>query len=149
MSRPTLEERRTVAAAKKLLQEADALYASFSCPATAECCQLTKTGRQPWLWPSEWAVLKAHLSQTARPLPAPREDGGCPFLDGAGLRCTVYEARPFGCRTFFCHRRKGPAREPAEAVDALLRKLGQLSWTEDSVSVAPLPLLEWISKEPC
>ncbi|MGC3998833.1 MAG: YkgJ family cysteine cluster protein [Anaeromyxobacter sp.] len=59
------------------------------------------TKRQPYLWPSEWRVLMEHLKREKRALPPPRADGACPFLDASGKRCSVYEARPFGCRTFF------------------------------------------------
>lgn len=107
----------------RVLAQASALYAPFSCGATAECCQLAARQREPWLWPTEWQALLDRLEDDARALPAPREDGGCPFLDPDGKRCTVYADRPFGCRTFFCHRRRGPSREPAERVHALLDTL--------------------------
>ena len=107
---------------RAIYRQADAAYAPFSCPASGECCQLSKTRRQPWLWYPEWKLLASH-----RPLPPPREDGGCPYLDAAGKRCTVYADRPFGCRTFFCERIRGPARQPADTVDALLRRLEAVS----------------------
>lgn len=117
----------------QVLARASSLYAPFSCAATAECCQLGTTKREPWLWPTEWRHLLEHLEDEGRALPPPREDGGCPFLDEAGKRCTVYAARPFGCRTFFCHRRMGPAREPAQKVHALLDTLAAINiglWAE-------------------
>src|SRR6185436_3635428 len=81
---------------RAIYAKADAMWARWSCPASAECCHLTKTQRQPWLWPSEWRLLTAK-----GPLPPARADGHCPFLDDAG-RCTRYADRPLGCRTFFC-----------------------------------------------
>lgn len=107
----------------RVLEAASALYAPFSCAATAECCQLATTQRDPWLWPTEWQRVLDRLEDDGRTLPDPRSDGGCPFLDAAGKRCTVYADRPFGCRTYFCQRRKGPGREPAEKVNALLSQL--------------------------
>lgn len=107
----------------RVLESADRLYQPFSCASTAECCQLATTQRDPWLWPTEWQLLLDRLEDDGRALPEPREDGGCPFLDASGKRCTVYADRPFGCRTFFCHRRQGPGREPAEKVNALLSRL--------------------------
>src|SRR5208283_6232153 len=88
---------------------ADAAYRPYRCPGTAECCQLATTKREPWLWPIEWEAL---LAAKGGHLPAERADGGCPFLAEDGKRCSVYAARPFGCRTFYCHRIQGPAHEP-------------------------------------
>jgi Fe-S-cluster containining protein len=120
-------ERAALGALAVVYREADAAWAPFSCPASGECCQLSRTGRQPWLWRAEWVRVLARLKQEGRALPPAREDGACPFLDGAGLRCTVYEDRPLGCRTFFCGRIRGPARQPLEAMEALQPKLERLS----------------------
>ncbi|MBX7097018.1 MAG: YkgJ family cysteine cluster protein [Myxococcaceae bacterium] len=127
---------------KAVLRHADRTWARWSCPSTAECCQLATTRRPPWLWPSEWAVLEEHLAHEGRALPPPRADGGCPFLDESGKRCTVYEARPFGCRTFFCHRVRGPSKHPGEGTDALLRRLSALNLELDDAA-QPRPLPEW------
>lgn len=128
--------RRALAETRAVLRKADALYAPFSCPATAECCQLQKTGRPPYLWENEWALIRERVGP-------PREDGGCPFLDAAGLRCTVYEDRPLGCRTFFCHRRVGPKKEPAEALNALARRLEEISSRIAPDLSAPRSILQW------
>lgn len=39
-------------------------------------------------------------------------DAACPFLAGGG-DCLVYEARPFKCRQFQCHRAPGEAFDPS------------------------------------
>lgn len=126
-----------------LFRKADAAYAAHSCPGTAECCRLAMTRREPWLWPPEWWALEEALRQQQRPLPPLREDGACPFLDPGGTRCTVYASRPLGCRTFFCEKRVGPAREPLEEVDALLRQMEDLSLKVDPQQEGPRPLREW------
>ncbi|WP_338864383.1 YkgJ family cysteine cluster protein [Myxococcus stipitatus] len=123
---------------RAIYRQADAAYTPFSCPASGECCQLSRTGRQPWLWLPEWELLTK-----GRPLPPPREDGGCPYLDAAGLRCTVYADRPFGCRTFFCERIRGPTRQPAETVGTLLERLERASQRREPSLRGPRPLLEW------
>lgn len=132
---------------RAVLTQADAAWKAHGCPASAECCQLEKTQRPPYLWPSEWAVLLAFLKKEKRPLPPPRVDGGCPFLQADGKRCSVYEARPFGCRTFFCHRRVGPSKLPADKTNALLERLAALNLALDSQSpVRSLPdwhALQW------
>lgn len=123
-----------------VLRKADAAWAKHSCPGTAECCQLAKTGRPPVLWPSEWELLKAK-----GPVPPPRADGGCPFLDAEGKRCTVYADRPLGCRTFFCHRIVGPAKLPAEETNALFNRLRALNLAVDD-EAAPKSILEWAAQ---
>jgi Fe-S-cluster containining protein len=123
---------------RAVYRQADAAYAPFSCSASGECCQLAVTQRQPWLWYPEWRLLTRH-----HPLPPPRADGGCPYLDAAGKRCTVYADRPFGCRTFFCSRIRGPSRQPADTVTALLLRLERVSQRVLPSLKGPRPLLEW------
>lgn len=36
----------------------------------------------------------------------------CPFLDGDGSTCRVYQIRPFKCRQFVCYRASGNASDP-------------------------------------
>ncbi|MBL8922294.1 MAG: YkgJ family cysteine cluster protein [Myxococcaceae bacterium] len=135
-----VKRKRVLAETREVLRAASEAYARWSCPSTAECCQLATTGRPPWLWPSEWALITEHLHRARRPLPPRRADGGCPFLDEAGARCTIYEVRPFGCRTFFCHRVKGPAQQPTRATNDLLAQLAgaNLAWRDDA-EAKPLP----------
>ncbi|MBN1207898.1 MAG: YkgJ family cysteine cluster protein [Myxococcaceae bacterium] len=133
-----LAEARAVRELRAIYRQADAAYAPYSCPASGECCQLARTRRQPWLWYPEWKVLSGQ-----RPLPPPRADGGCPYLDAAGTRCTAYADRPFGCRTFFCERIRGPARQPVDTVDALLRRLEAVSQRVMPSLTGPRPLLAW------
>ena len=121
-------------------RQADAAYRPYGCPATAECCQLATTRREPWLWPVEWQLL---LQATGGQVPEERPDGGCPFLDAGGKRCSVYAARPFGCRTYYCHRVQGPAREPIEAVAILSARLERVAQTLDADCPGPRPLLAW------
>lgn len=142
-----LAERRALAQTRVLLSKADAAYAAHSCPASAECCQLAKRNREPWLWPTEWALILEELARQKRALPPERADGACPFLSGDGLRCTVYSARPFGCRTYFCERRLGPAREPLEEVNGLLTRLELASQTAFPEIRGPRTLTEWHGKQ--
>jgi len=130
-------DRRALNETRALLSKADAVYRPYSCPASAECCRLKDTGRQPWLWPSEWALLMEHLKREGRTLPPKRDDGACPFL--VGERCGVYGARPFGCRTYFCHRAAGPKRQPLEETNALLERFAALH----AEGGEPKALLDW------
>lgn len=125
-----------------LYRKTDEAYARHGCPGTAECCRLAMSRREPWLFAPEWWALEARLRQEGRALPPAREDGACPFLDAGGARCTVYSARPFGCRTFFCHRRTGPRDEPVAKMDALNRQLTALAATA-SEDAEPRTLRTW------
>jgi len=119
---------------------ADAAYRPYRCPGTAECCQLRQTKREPWLWPLEWeALVAAHGGR----VPEGRADGGCPFLTEDGRRCRVYAARPFGCRTYFCHRAEGPAREPIAAVASLSARLAAVNQRLNAHLTGPRPLSAW------
>jgi uncharacterized protein len=130
---------QTSSTARAVYRAADVAYQPVSCPSSAECCQLTKTKLEPWLWPVEWELLEERLSQEGRPKPLPpRTDQGCPLLDTDGARCTVYEDRPLGCRTYFCHRVKGPSHQPTTLMDSLQRRLQMASKGE------PKPLLQWL-----
>ncbi|RYZ37519.1 MAG: YkgJ family cysteine cluster protein [Myxococcaceae bacterium] len=137
----TREMERAMQETRTVYRQADTAYAPFSCSASGECCQLATTKRQPWLWRPEWEVLSRD-----RALPPPRADGGCPFLDAAGKRCTVYADRPFGCRTFFCERIRGPARQPSEDVTRLLLRLERISQRVMPSLQGPRPLLEWYAE---
>jgi Fe-S-cluster containining protein len=129
--------RAAITETRAVLRKADAAWAKHSCPSSAECCQLKTTGRPPWLWPSEWQLL---MQRTKGTVPPERADGGCAFLDADGKRCTVYEDRPFGCRTFFCHRIRGPAQVPSGPTEALLERLKALNLAlDDEARVRSLP----------
>lgn len=136
-ARAALQETRA------LYRRADEAYAPFGCPASGECCQLATTRRLPYLWLPEWLLILERLRAEGRALPPARDDGGCPFLDEAGRRCTVYPDRPFGCRTFFCQRATGPARQPAEEVIRLSRRLEAASQALEPELTAPRSILEW------
>ncbi|MGA9524560.1 MAG: YkgJ family cysteine cluster protein [Myxococcaceae bacterium] len=136
--------RASILEVRAIYRHADALYAPYSCPASGECCQLSTTKRQPWLWRPEWEALLARLAREKRPVPPGRSDGGCPFLDAAGKRCTVYADRPLGCRTFFCGRRSGPAREPLEEMVRLSQRLEAVSRELDPELTSPRPIFEWL-----
>ena len=126
-----------------MLARASAVWGRWSCPASGRCCQLRETGRPPWLWPTEWQVLRAELANQGRPIPPPRADGGCALLDAEGRRCTVYEARPAGCRTFFCQDAKGPPL-PGLRTHQLLDQLKAINVGLES-GAAPRPLPEWLT----
>jgi Fe-S-cluster containining protein len=140
---PAWRWRAAVTETRAVYVKADETWRPYSCPSSADCCHKAMSSRPPWLWPSEWRLLVDALAREKRPLPPPRADGACPFLDAAGKRCTVYASRPFGCRTFFCEKVKGPSVQPSEGTNALLERLEALNVALDA-GAKPRSLPEWI-----
>ncbi len=110
--------------------EVDALLSPFSCEGSTDCCRFGITGREPY----PTAIERAELEIAVRArggLPRPRSlpvagERRCPLLTDEG-RCSIYEARPFGCRTFFCARASGPSRLPRAEIQRLGRRVLTLS----------------------
>lgn len=121
-----------------VLRDADRALAGWTCESTTECCRFGVTGREPYLTRAEWELMQTAIARSGRRLPAIPADGTCPLLSEDG-RCTVYDARPLGCRTFYCDRATGPAPYPRRAVAALPRALEDLSGGERG-----RPLRSWL-----
>jgi Fe-S-cluster containining protein len=131
-----------------LYADVDALYAGASCDRTSECCRFGITGREPQVTSIELALIQRALHRRGsrpgnkhRALPLLRDasleragtarivasrERACPLLVQPG-RCAVYEVRPLGCRTFFCHRAQ--LAEPVErgALRDAVRRLQELA----------------------
>lgn len=129
-------------------RDADRLHEGWSCPASTECCRFGMTGREPYVTSIELAGLKKAIAARGGPrswkrAPAVTEDPGgaatgrvalpvvseerrCPLLD-AGGRCAVYEARPLGCRTFFCDRATPGEKVKQREVNALVRRIQDIA----------------------
>src|SRR5581483_7337115 len=113
---PHRDENELLAELGALYGRVDALYEGASCPSSTECCRFGLTGREPYVTSIEIAALKRAVARRGGPLSAKRRalpiagtaaERTCPFLDGSG-RCSVYDSRPFGCRTFYCDRATVP-----------------------------------------
>ncbi len=129
---------------KRIYRELDAAYSGWTCPGRADCCQFGKTGKEPQLWPIEWKLLKPALR--ANPKTKGGEKGDCPALDPQTRRCRAYEARPFGCRTFFCELAE-PDGNPRAEMRRLTRELADLA-ERDQKGAKLLPLRTWLSRKP-
>jgi Fe-S-cluster containining protein len=139
---PSWKTDSTRASLLALYAEVDALLAPFSCDGTAECCQFGVTGREPYPTPAELAEVKhavaaagitlprasadAARARGRRSLPIAEDRRRCPLL-GADDRCRIYASRPFGCRTFFCERTRGPGKLPRGDIQRISRALADLS----------------------
>jgi len=126
-----------------LYAEVDALYAGFTCDATTECCRFAITGREPYPTAVEMTEVKHAIAAAGITLARPEDagkkrslplasagagarDGRCPLLSKEG-RCRIYASRPFGCRTFFCDRARGPGKAPRQEIQRLSRAIADLS----------------------
>ncbi|MBW2525293.1 MAG: YkgJ family cysteine cluster protein [Deltaproteobacteria bacterium] len=116
--------------------EVDELSSLHSCPRSTRCCRFGLTGREPYVTSIELAALRHALrargARLPRQRPAPLRDSGrrdeqcCPLLDHQG-RCSVYEARPLGCRTHWCHDADRPTTVPHRGVVELVRRIEQIA----------------------
>jgi len=83
-----------------LYGELDAAVARLgpTCAVSGRCCRFEEYGHTLFLSIPEAAVLMADAPAPVRAL-----DAGltCPWQDEKG-RCTAREARPLGCRVYFC-----------------------------------------------
>lgn len=127
---------------RAVYDEADALYAGWSCPASTECCRFGITGREPYVTSVELAVVRRAVARSGRALDASstrdkrklpvaddargRDERRCPLLTSEG-RCSIYADRPFGCRTYFCDRATEGSRVKHREVTDLVRRLKDLS----------------------
>jgi Fe-S-cluster containining protein len=123
--------------------EVDRMLSGFSCETSTECCRFAITGREPY----PTAIELAEIARAVRAIGAPRPprrlplsaDRACPLLSSEG-RCTIYAARPFGCRTFFCERASGPGPLPRREIQRLSRAVAALSERFDPREPGPRPL---------
>ena len=145
-----------------LYAEAEVLLTGIVCDASTDCCRFGVTGREPYPTAIERAELARGMQAGGVKVTAPaktsRRSGSsgqgtrlrlaedertCPLLDDAG-RCRVYQARPFGCRTFFCERGRDPSGDPAllprRELQALGRRIADLSARFDPRDPGPAPL---------
>jgi Fe-S-cluster containining protein len=108
---------------RAIYRELEARPVVRACERRTDCCRFKLTGRTPYVTKPEAAMLAKAVRASGRRSVAARSDGDCPLLDAQG-RCTVYDARPFGCRTHFCAAAGGPI-DRRDVAD-LIRRLGEL-----------------------
>jgi Fe-S-cluster containining protein len=129
------EQTALLAELSALYAEVDAVQADAVCPASTECCRFGVTGREPYVTSIELAALERATARRGGPLSERRRalplagsgatERTCALLDRDG-RCSVYESRPFGCRTYFCERASGSRLSRDELRD-FVRRLAELA----------------------
>jgi Fe-S-cluster containining protein len=122
-----------------VLQDVAALVVDEHCDCSdtvpsSRCCRFDVTGREPSVTKAEFDVVWAAWRKTGRKARVPDPLGSCPFL--VDDRCGVYDARPLGCRTFFCTLSRG---YPRKAIQQHVRTLEALS-----LGTEALPLRTWV-----
>ncbi len=90
------------------------------CQISGRCCRFIEYEHTLFVSAPEVAVLLADAPPPVRPL----DDGAtCPWQDDRG-RCTAREARPLGCRVYFCDPKYAPhGPDLAEAAIGRLKAL--------------------------
>jgi Fe-S-cluster containining protein len=130
-----------------IYREVDELLAPFGCDGSAECCTFSNTNREPYPTAIEIAELERAIAQAGgrrsllRRLPL--VERRCPLLDDEG-KCRVYASRPFGCRTYFCHRMTG-GKLPREELKQLGARIADLSARKFPRDPGPRPLSKVLS----
>ncbi len=97
---PDAEEPPFFAELEALYSQLDAEVARHApvCRISGRCCRFREYGHTLFLSAPECAYLLSRAPKPSRPL----DDGEtCPWQDEQG-RCTAREARPLGCRVYFC-----------------------------------------------
>ena len=85
---------------RELYAQLDAAVARLApvCRISGRCCRFREYGHTLFLSAPEFEYLLSEAPDPVRPL----DDGEtCPWQDDHG-RCTAREARPLGCRVYFC-----------------------------------------------
>ncbi len=90
------------------------------CELSGRCCRFEEYGHTLFVSSPEFALLLADAPSPFRPLD---EGATCPWQDNRG-RCSARDARPMGCRVYFCDPNYQPmAPKIAEAGIAKLKRL--------------------------
>jgi len=109
--------------------EADRLYIGWSCEGSTDCCHFGRTGREPYVTTIELALIRdarrrAGRGRVKRALPM--AERRCELLTSDG-RCSIYSARPLGCRTFYCDRATEGEPVKHRRVNELVTRLRELA----------------------
>ena len=99
-----------------------------NCIGRSDCCRFRLTGQTPFLTRGEALVARPAARAAGKKRLPPPAGGACPLLGPDG-RCTIYESRPFACRTHFCAAAGGPysrreVRDLIHELEAIDQRLG-------------------------
>jgi Fe-S-cluster containining protein len=122
---------------RALYRRVDSLYSGWTCPTSTECCRFGITGRQPYVTKIELSAIRHAIADHGGPLSIKRRalpllmdtaelERVCPLLDRQ-QRCSVYEDRPLGCRTYYCNRATRGAEPERDELRELVEQLRDLA----------------------
>jgi Fe-S-cluster containining protein len=115
---------------RELYAQLDAAVARLApvCRISGRCCRFREYGHTLFVSAAEVEYLLSEAAEPVRPL----DDGDtCPWQDARG-RCSARDARPLGCRVYFCDPAyQDAAPELSERFIARLKRLTErhgLDW---------------------
>lgn len=120
LRRPTIKPAAAIAAVRAVYAELDQRPIARTCELRTDCCHFKLTGSLPYLTAGEALVAGQALRASGRTRLPKVSTGACPLLDPQSGRCTIYDSRPFGCRTHFCAAAGGPYSR-REVIDLIHR----------------------------
>jgi Fe-S-cluster containining protein len=107
-NRPQSPRQEILAGVREVYRELEENPPERNCLSRADCCHFLLTGKTPYLTKGEALLLAQTLKSNGKTRIPEKTGGSCPLLDPQSRRCTVYDGRPFGCRTHFCRAAGGP-----------------------------------------
>ena len=139
-----MTEDEAIREVRAVYAEVEKLDIARDCISRTTCCHFRLTGKTPMLTPGEALVAARGVRAAGRktlPASSDAKAGRCPLL-GSNDRCTIYEHRPFGCRTHFCSEAGGPY--PRKSVQHFIHRLESIA---EAIAPAtdPRPLADAIS----
>lgn len=107
-----------------------------NCQISTRCCRFRLTGQVPFLTLGEALYAAKGVRASGRKEIKPSPDGACPLLGSNGY-CSIYQHRPFGCRTHFCEEAGG--MYPRKHLQDLIQRLEALDEKLGGDGSRPLP----------
>lgn len=152
---------------EQVYRDVDTRLSNDTCPASTECCRFGITGREPYVTSIEVALVERAIARRGGPRalgkaptplgtiePADRKDKRrlavvddeepCPLLDAKG-RCSIYESRPFGCRTYFCERAIRSSDLGQRDINEFVRRIKDIAARHAVGGDQGKPLRRWLT----
>jgi uncharacterized protein len=112
-----LDERAAFDQLRQVYADLEARALPRNCELLTGCCHFRLTGRQPSVTRVEAMYAAKGVRASGKKTLPTHADGACPLMAPTG-KCTIYEHRPFGCRSHFCEAAGGmyPRKHVADLI---------------------------------